>query len=393
MTTVPERPVESRLEIIDALRGFAILLVVIFHIWQLSWLDLGWALGSPLNVYYLYAHGYIGVEIFFFLSGFCIYLPYARAQAQGEAGPSLGTYAWRRLVKIVPSYALVLVAGYLLEGDRIPKDQLWLHVTTHLTFTHIWFYETFDTFGGVLWSLAVEVQFYALVPLLLPLLRRAPLPTALGMVLVASAYRAVISANHPENGVFFSHQLNQLPGFLDLFAGGIVAAILVARAKPPLSLGQRVLGTLVALAATVALFQLLRTLEPAGRIPGGIADWQTRFRGVLALVLVVVVVATERALPVWRRWIAPSPLRFLALISYNLYLWHKLLADTLMRNQIPWPATDDPHNDPRWQVAYTLLALCASVTVTTVVTVCVELPILEWGRRIARKEKRPGRCP
>ena len=57
-----------RLDVLDGLRGIAIALVVWFHLWQVSWLD-------PYGLVFIPVSGFLGVELFFFLSAFCLSYP------------------------------------------------------------------------------------------------------------------------------------------------------------------------------------------------------------------------------------------------------------------------------------------------------------------------------
>ncbi|MBV8153942.1 MAG: hypothetical protein JOY98_05945, partial [Candidatus Eremiobacteraeota bacterium] len=70
------------------------------------------------------------------------------------------------------------------------------------------------------------------------------------------------------------------------------------------------------------------------------------------------------------------PLRFLAAISYNLYLYHQLIARELLRLRIPSYVGDDPHYDPLWQVRYTQIAFTATIAQAALVTYLFERPLL-----------------
>ena len=75
---------EQRVEVWDGLRALLIFLVGAFHIWQQSWLTPGvWVFGRHHSLDFLLRSGYIWVDGMILLSGFLIYLPYARA-GEGE---------------------------------------------------------------------------------------------------------------------------------------------------------------------------------------------------------------------------------------------------------------------------------------------------------------------
>src|SRR6202044_3361742 len=100
---------ESRLDVLDGLRGIAVLLVLWYHVWEISWLraPLPWLQFVPET-------GFVGVHLFFFLSGFVIVYPFVRAAATGRPQPGWAHFAWRRFIKIFPSYALSIGVAFAL---------------------------------------------------------------------------------------------------------------------------------------------------------------------------------------------------------------------------------------------------------------------------------------
>ena len=68
-------------------------------------------------------------------------------------------------------------------------------------------------------------------------------------------------------------------------------------------------------------------------------------------------------------------LRFLATISYNLYLYHQMVARELLWHRVP-PYSGDPHYDTEWQVRYTGLAFVSAIALATAVTYLFERPLL-----------------
>ena len=95
----------ERVPIVDGLRGLAILMVVLFHVYlsthfafQLN------GIGIPFEFHTFTQAGYFGVQVFFFISGFCLMLPYAAAACGKRPFPKLSEYVSRRVWKIVPSY-------------------------------------------------------------------------------------------------------------------------------------------------------------------------------------------------------------------------------------------------------------------------------------------------
>ncbi len=111
------------------------------------------------------AAGYMGVPVFFVLSGFLLSLPFWKAYAKKAPMPSLKAYASRRLGRIVPEfYACVLIMA-ALSGSLTNQQGLWQTLSC-LTFTNTFFPATYlPPWDEPLWSIGIEMQFYLLWPL------------------------------------------------------------------------------------------------------------------------------------------------------------------------------------------------------------------------------------
>ncbi|MEA2719353.1 MAG: hypothetical protein QOJ39_1217, partial [Candidatus Eremiobacteraeota bacterium] len=209
----------GRVATIDGLRGIAILAVVWYHVWQISWQS---AVIPLVNVSLqpIAETGFLGVDLFFFISGFVLMLPYAHAHLTGAPRPSLRHFFSRRFLKIVPSYILVIVvmiaAGaqtYAHWGDAV-RD-----VGFHLLFVHNWFAVTNGSIDSVMWSLGAEVQFYVLFPLLVLAFVRWPVICAAALFAVGNGWRIwAMLSNH----YFYAQRLEQLPAYVDFFAAGML---------------------------------------------------------------------------------------------------------------------------------------------------------------------------
>src|SRR5690348_9263470 len=100
--TVPTR---GRWERVDQLRGLAALAVVVCHLSVSAYPDAPNVGGEPwpwLGV--LLGFGYLGVPLFFVISGFCIHLPYARGLSAGGAAPDWRRFFARRFRRLYPPY-------------------------------------------------------------------------------------------------------------------------------------------------------------------------------------------------------------------------------------------------------------------------------------------------
>ena len=169
-----------RLPGLDGLRALAALAVFGVHYNQIIDVDLQ---AGPVDFYLLLANGEYGVALFFVLSGFLLSQPFWKSIIQGGAWPATGAYVIRRVARIMPAYYLALTVLIVLAGYwRYP--QAWADILLHYSF--LFNYAEFSIFSinPPFWTLAVEVQFYCLLPVLFLLLRNRSLRTGIVILVV-----------------------------------------------------------------------------------------------------------------------------------------------------------------------------------------------------------------
>jgi len=298
---------------IDGLRALAVVAVLAYH------LDAGWAAG-----------GYLGVEVFFVVSGFLITsLLLAEHRSTGTVG--LLAFWGRRARRLLPAVvalvalvfayaALVLPAGELhrFRGDGIASllyVQNWHAVVSEQPY--------FDAFGRPsplrhLWSLAIEEQFYLLWPALLPLgLRRLGTrrtAVAVGAAIAGSAALMAATADVavPERAYYGT----------DTRLFGILLGALLAfgwrpqRARTDVGPGARRVVEVAGVAALVLL-----GWQHAGRSEFDPWTYPWGFLLVDALTLVTIVAVTHPASRL-ERSVGSGPLQAVGRRSYSIYLWH-----------------------------------------------------------------------
>jgi peptidoglycan/LPS O-acetylase OafA/YrhL len=154
--------------VLDGVRAFACLIVVWFHIYRIP-RDLSIWPTQPfvykvLNT--LLAFGEYGVTLFFVLSGFLLFLPFAKALMFEEQWPSIRQFYLRRFFRIVPAYYLSLILIVLLFQRQYLEPQHWKELGLFFLFFMDSTQETFKQLNAPFWTLAIEWQFYMLLPLL-----------------------------------------------------------------------------------------------------------------------------------------------------------------------------------------------------------------------------------
>ena len=157
---------KNTIGVLDGVRGVACLIVIWFHIYRIP-RDLHiWNPSSstyPLLDSFLF-FGRYGVTLFFVLSGFLLFLPYARSLLFEQAWPSLRQFYLRRVFRILPAYYLTLILIVLLFQRQYLQPQHWQELGLFFAMFMDSSPATFKQLNAPFWTLAIEWQFYMLLP-------------------------------------------------------------------------------------------------------------------------------------------------------------------------------------------------------------------------------------
>src|SRR5258705_8650083 len=181
----------TRLRSIDALRGIAAFGVVLYHaVTQGPQLVPDNLLRYPVRlVQFGSSFGYVGVFLFFVISGFCIHLQWAKARAAGqEPEIPFGPFWKRRIRRLYPPYlmALALYLGLTAWTVGIDITHFFIYdIGMHVLMLHNLDPKTCYSINGVFWTLAIEEQLYLAYFLLLFLRKRWGWVTTLAVCLAA----------------------------------------------------------------------------------------------------------------------------------------------------------------------------------------------------------------
>jgi peptidoglycan/LPS O-acetylase OafA/YrhL len=285
---------------VDGLRAIAVALVLLFHA------DLG------------VQGGFVGVDVFFVISGFLITGLFLKEQR--SKGFRLSDFWIRRLRRILPASTFVVTAT-LIAGlfALLPSDYAQMArsaVAQQLMLANVYFMNNTGYFEGAseempllhTWSLAVEEQFYLGYPFLLMFLRRRSSKIAIAslIALMASSFAISEWAVHVDASAAFY--------LLPTRAWELLLGALLCFTPPPSKLSAGITNTLSVIGIEGILF----------------AAWDfsstTRFPGVAALlpcVSTVLIIYANSARLTWvGKVLATKPVVFCGLLSYSLYLWH-----------------------------------------------------------------------
>lgn len=284
---------------IDGLRAIAVLPILLFHAGVASM-----------------SGGFVGVDIFFVISGFLITNILGRDIAAGQF--SIARFYRRRVVRIFPALvALLLVV--LAAGSQVllvnELRGLSESAAAAMGFvSNIYFWKDADYFAGAAeakpllhtWSLGVEEQFYIFYPLLLVLLRRW-VPHRIGLVILAItllsfALSVVVTIRAPATAFYL------LPTRAwELGAGALVALGITPKLESPRR------RDLAAVTGLILVIAAVFTIEPSTLFPAPAAA--------LPCVGAMLLIAYGEG-AITQRLLVALPMRWIGAISYSLYLWH-----------------------------------------------------------------------
>ena len=295
-----------------------------------------------------------------------------------ESAPRPQAFYKKRVARIVPSYYFAVLVIFLFialpTGAYASIKEALTDLLSTLTFTQVFFPGVLlaTRIDGVLWTAAIEMQFYLLFPLLAWCFRKHPLVTYLGMVAVSMVYLFGFAVKDPDR---LRLTLNQLPGFFGVFANGMLFALVYVWLSQRLvrSAPLSIAATLVAVASLFVIFEL----EKAVPRTDPVQLWQATYRYRMSLLFALFSVSAALSAKWFRFLFSNAVARFLSLVSYNLYIWHQWIFVKLKEWRIPYWSGDTAPNftgDRAWQWKYTLLALAVSLAMAALTTYLVERP-------------------
>lgn len=385
-TELPQVDVAPEFPVLDTVRAIGALAVLTTH----TSFQTGSYLGSGAWGTFL-ARLDVGVAIFFVLSAFLLARPHLARATTGDPAPDVRAYAVKRVVRIAPAYVVtVVLALSLFPGNAEDGAREWV---SSLLLLDTYVREQLPHGLTHMWSLGVEVAFYALLPLLMvvALGRRRRALRARRVLAVLAAMVVVSVLWHLEATTVLDPRVGGstglwLPGYLSWFAVGVGLALLHVRHQQGVSTnGERRLVALGEMPGTcwtlVAGFLLAVSTPLAGPVlfVAGTPS-ETLFKNLAyAVIGGLVVLSGVFAHPrhAYGRVMSARICRHLGHISYGIFCLHLSLISLVL-----------------WSTDYRLfrgdglevwaITLAVSIVAAEVLYRLVERPALHLGRRWSR---------
>lgn len=306
---------KKRIPELDGLRGIAILLVVSFHYLNNQLIQSENLWGRAIAR--ITSFGWVGVDLFFVLSGFLIGNILIRTR---DSERYFSTFYIRRFLRIVPNYYLLLVifliigaipyftTNYFLTGNNVIPS--W----SYFAMLHNLFMANLKNLGNdalsVTWSIGIEEQFYLIFPFLLFFVKKKWMPVVLVLIIIAAPlFRIQYEHWIPPYVLLFCR--------MDALAFGMLAAYFYESGQVPI-LTQKFKRIVIAILIISLLICLILFVKY-----NDLGIWRNTLLSIIFCISIIFSLA-ER--PSWyRTFLRNGMLRWIGTISYSLYLFHYLI--------------------------------------------------------------------
>ena len=316
----------GRLGPINGLRGIAIVGVVYFHVigglWSTAQLP-AWLSPFVTNTW-------TGVNLFFILSGFVLFLPYAGdSEALRPQSERLRFYrrrAWRLLplfyVAVAVQWGVAAVCGTSGFDELVRVASFQLIVSPQ---------DFFPSFNGPLWSIGAEVAFSVLFPMLVLAGLKLGIGRMTAVVLVAALGMRLLGYMHAPSPEVVGFNTDMFLCRIDEFVLGILLARLYVERRLPAAAGPCLLaGTALIVLAWIGFDLTARHVLPS-LLRAGLNDV---LDAGFCLVVAAALVPGSRIAAM----LSYRPLQVLGMMCYSLYIWHWPLLHWIMPDRAAMPA-------------------------------------------------------
>lgn len=356
---------------LDGLRASAILLVLVWHYFACQ-INENLFNGSAKYLKLATSWTWSGVDLFFVLSGFLI----GRILIHYKGSPNyFKTFYIRRIFRIFPPYYLTLIVFAIIVILGLSIKMLWLSKDIYPFYAYFLYIQNFwmhtdhgAMWLGVTWSLAIEEQFYCILPLLIFVVDLKSLPKFLiGGIILAPIFRLFI----PDLGAYVL-----LPARMDSLLIGVLIAYYYLNGSLQKTFENR--GALLFKMLVAFIFLLLCSLilfmKGIGKEGIGGVFTHTALACIYGTLLIMVLVNNHSLLS---KVLSNKLLLFISKISYVIYLTHQIFNGLLHQFILNQSPQINNMND----VIVTICAFFVTIGFSTISFYTFEKPIIRLGEK------------
>jgi peptidoglycan/LPS O-acetylase OafA/YrhL len=295
------RPVPKHyLPSLDGARGVAIICVLLDHM----------SSSKVIPFHCLRGVGHIGVYLFFSLSAFLLTVPFCLDNKERlTLWNTWGAYFFRRILRIYPLYIIVLLGKHFADAG--------------FTWRNVWEHLLLRRGDGVFWTIQVETQYYIVLPLMIVTLFLAWRRNAVTGTLCTIGFYIIVHVLLHAVGKWWSLDGHSLRDYLWVFLSGSAGGALFALTASHPTRGRQEQWICETAAIVSLIIIIFAVPELFAMLPHPLWLSFSKMTLLSGVPWAVFIFAHLRGLGYVRAVLKWSPLRFLGLISYSLYLWHK----------------------------------------------------------------------
>ena len=362
---------------LDGIRAIAIGMVVWFHFWQQTWLtpylriptEYTKYIGlTEINLAGWVRYGFVFVDMMILLSAFCNFYP---------------SYYFMLAIDL---FFYILPLHKYRNVGALCKD-----IVTHVFCVAPNWSDTYisTSFNGVLWTVQMEVIYYLLLPWIARLFRKWAFATYSVMLMISVTSTAVILNCFAGKERNYG---NNILTFMGIYANGMLCCILHVMWKKYVTENKysRLAGTVISVLCIFLMNGMIHKYD--GDVNLQAVQLQSRL--VQSFLFALFLFSTACAGEYYQKLYSNRVASLFCKFSYNLYLWHQMIAVWLKEKRIPYWSGDTPPNmtgDRVWQWKYQILIIVVSAAVAVAVTLIVEIPAARYLLKDRDSHKEEGK--
>jgi len=322
-------PIKKYFENINLLRGFAAITVVIYH-----FLEVNKLIDFPRSGLLVWFRvGWMAVDLFFVISGFVVGMAIFFEIQSADKLPGnkyRKDFFINRFARIVPLYLLTISTSLIFVNPNLIFDHVFKNIFLHLLFLQNVFPEYLASLNGATWSLAPEVQFYAILLLFSPwLLKQKNINLVVMFFSIAWVSRYLLTTQFNENVLWVAS--TNIFCVIDEFGVGFILARIYLSPMGNKLFSLKPINNLCILSAAILSAYIVKLIYFQNSHYYDNVYMYVFFKTLLAISfgLFILFFCNLQIRGIYR--LVLSPFYYLGTISYGIYLWHMPVFSSINR--------------------------------------------------------------